>query len=168
MDIEKIKKQLKNLTPKQKLDFLNPLFEEEKDKEKKKELNLLIKKSQSEQLILDSEIKNFEQKIKISENKEQEISSLENIIQESVEENPNLAKDQKPMELYGTENLKPNLLYGANNIEKNINYLSPQEREKEQYKAQPEALNVNRSFHDINLDESKRLEKEKKKYETGS
>ncbi|MEK6826496.1 MAG: hypothetical protein AABX90_02615 [Nanoarchaeota archaeon] len=164
MKIEKLQKSLKSLTHKQKLDVLKPLLLKEKNKKNKKQTQFLIKKIEDEKLILEEEI----EKLQPKQVKEQKEEPLEQIVQESIEENPELKKQTTNLKIYGAEEKRPERLYGINNVKENIKYLSSAERKEQEYKFQPEGLNVNRFTQDLSLDESKRLAKEKKKYETGT
>ena len=152
MNIEKLKKELQGLTPIQKLGILRSLFKREKNEESRKRLFLFIEKAEKEKQLFDEELRNLE-----SSAEQQEEEPLENIVEQTIEENPELKKDEK----------KPTEIYGIDNIEKNIQYLSPAEREKTEYKFESSGLQLNKFQEERILDESKRLEKEKKKYETG-
>jgi len=165
MKIDKIKDQLKDLTPQQKLEILKPLAEKEKSKKNKKEIQFLIEKINEERLVLEEEIEKLQTKPKKEENPEEQ---LEEIVDETIEENPQLKQQKDTLKPYGLEENKPESLYGTNTIKDNLKYLSPNERKEKEYQSQPEGLNSREFFLHHTSDESKKAEKERKKYEAGT
>ncbi|MFH1592780.1 MAG: hypothetical protein ABIB47_05430 [Candidatus Woesearchaeota archaeon] len=160
MKIDKIKERLKDLTPQQKLNILEPLFEKEKDKKSKKEIQFLIKRTEEEKLVLEEEISKLGKKPK----KEEKEEPLENIVEETLEENPDLKRKTKDLQkLYSLEEKKPDNLYAVGDIK----YLSSNGAKEQEYKAEPEGLNVDR-FQEVHMSETKKLEKARKKYESGA
>ena len=153
MNIDNLQAKLKNLSSQQKLDILKPFIKKEKKEKAKKKLHLLIVKIEKEKEILDEEIKNLEIRRQTQEEK-----PLENIITQTIEENPEIKKAEK----------KPTEIYGIDNVEKNVQYLSPTEREKREYKSTQEGIMHSNFGWERETDESKRLEKQRKKYEIGT
>ena len=151
---------LKNLTPKQKLEFLNEKLNKEKNKEKKNEIKNLITIIKQEQALLRESIRQFESRRppetterRQEEPQEKQAEPLEEIIEEEAPP----PQETKPTEIYGLGTPRDK-------------YLSPDERKKDEYKFQPDLSRDRFTLEEqqnlINT-ESQRLEKEKKKYETG-
>lgn len=160
--MENLTDQLRILTPQQKLEFLEPLLKKKKGKEKKQILTL-IKEVKQEQSLLEESIRSLEKKRPIHEDHPEE--PLESIVEE--EATTQAQKKEQPLQLYGSP-VKPGDMYGTERLE--TKYLSSEEREKDKYKSQPEFPSGNiLTSEERNLaGPEKRLEKEKKKYETGS
>ncbi len=159
--MKKIKDLLKNLTPRQKLDVLEPLLKEKKGKENEQILTL-IEEIKDEQRLIEESIKLLESK-KSQEKKEE--SPLENIVEQEVIQ-AQQKKEETPLQLYGTEK-KPEEIYGLEKLE--TKYLSPEARKQQEYKSEPkisvDRLTLEEEQNLINPE--KRLEKQKKKYITG-
>ncbi len=144
MKLNKIKESLKELIPEQKIKILDSLQDEEK---KKKEVQELLKEAKEEQRRLESSLRNIAE---IVREKKQE-QPLEQIVQQAQEEMPK--KEQKSVKaIYGVEN--------------NVKYLPSADKE---YKSSPEMrlTEVTHQERQNLINESERLEKEKKKYDTG-
>ena len=94
MEIDKIKDQIKNLTPKEKLNLLKFLIKKEKNKKDKKQIRFLIEKIKNEKKLLDEEIGNLERQTR----REEKSEPLENLVQETIQENPQLI-EQKPKKI---------------------------------------------------------------------
>jgi len=89
MNLEVLEKYLKGLTPHQKVDFLKSLLRTEKNKEKQKKLHLFLERTEKEKSLLDEEIKNLEWQTR---KEPEEEKPLESIVQQTIEENPEIKK----------------------------------------------------------------------------
>lgn len=161
--IKNLQKQLKNLAPQQKIDFLQELLKNKKGKEKDQILTL-IREAKQEQILLEESIRKFESRSRHEEHLPEE--PLETIVEEEVA--AQVQSKKEPTQLYGSP-IKPEDIYGSEKLQ--TKYLSPEARKNSEYKSQPEFPNRNAFTQEernlINT-ESHRLEKQKKKYETGT
>ena len=160
MNITKINEVLKNLTPQQKLEFLQPIHATEKNKKNKKQIFLLITKIKEEKSLLEHEILKLE--VKPFEKAQEE--PLEQIVKEEAQQISLEQKDRSLLRLYGITESKEKMqsLYGIYNIGENVKYAQGKEKE---YKSEPN-MKMKEFQHGV-LSESQKLEKENKNYETG-
>lgn len=163
--MKNIQDRLKNLTPQQKLQFLEPLVRKKKGNEKNQILTL-IKEVEQEQTILEESIRKLESSRPREEHTEGHPEEpLETIVEEEAASQAQ-KKEEKPSQLYGAPPT-PQDIYGTEKIQ--TKYLSLEERKDKEYKSQPDFTPENRFSREEEslINQEKRLEKEKKKYETG-
>ena len=146
--MKKILESLKNLTPQQKIEFLQSKIENKKNKKSKKRILALIKEAKQEQKLLEETIRNFQKVTPITEKKEE---PLEAIVEEAV--TSQTKKEEKPSQLYGAQP-KPEDIYGLERLESK--YLSNEERTKEKYQAEPSGFSMAR----FTEEERKKLKKQ--------
>ena len=167
MNIKKIQDSLRELTPQQKIEFLEASLSSKKNKKNKKQIISLITNAKEEQTRLEEGLRKIAQR-KPKQEKPEEV--LEEIVAEEASNLHLKKEEQKIQSLYGISSekqAKQQQTYGLNNIQESVKYLSPEERKKEEYRFQPESLNASRYTQHQDFDETKKLEKERKKYETG-
>jgi len=165
--MKKIQDSLKGLTPQQRLEFLETTLEKEKNNKNKKQILTLIKETKKEQTLLEETIRQFESRKPLEEEKAE---PLETMVEEEVAAQIQTKKQEQPGQLYGLQptQSKPEDMYGAEKIQ--TKYISPERRKDSEYKSQPEfpsGARLTREEENLINTESHRLEKEKKKYETG-
>ena len=165
MDINKIQESLKTLPPSQKLELLQSSLEKEKNKKNKKLLLYLIEKAKQEKSILEESISRLQ---KTDTKKEETEEPLETLVEEAAQMQ---SKEQgaKSFRIYGANEQKPEELYGVEKL--GAKYLTPELRKNKEYRSEPvhphsDRFTLQEEQRLINS-ESHRLEKEKKKYQTG-
>jgi len=146
--MKKIFESLKNLTPQQKIEFLESALEKKKNKKYKKRILILIKKAKQEQQLLEDTIKNFQKITPISEKKEDLLEAL--VEQESTLQ---AKKEEKSAQPYRTQT-KQEDTYGLERLE--AKYQSPEERTKEKYQSEPQGFSMTR----FTEEERKKLKKQ--------
>ncbi len=90
---------------------------------------------------------------------------MENIVEKEapLEEEQNARKQVEIQRIYGLEERKPQDVYGREEPK-----FMHEEKQKSEYKLATEDRFTQQREQSFKLDESKRLEKERKKYETGT
>ena len=165
MNLKKIQDSLLELTPQQKIEFLEEALDNEKNKDNKKQILKLIADAKEEQSTLEEGLRNIARQNPRQKEPEED---LEEIVAEEAVNLPEKKEDKSIFSLYGVSQEKQaHQPYQVNNLQESIKYLSPEERKKGEYKSQPESLNAPRFSSQQEFDEAKKLEKERKKYETG-
>ena len=159
MRLDKIINSLRDLTPQKRLELLGPELQKEKTEKGKEQILLLIEEAKEEQRSIEENLVKLEKVTRV----EAEEPLLENIVQkEAIEEEQNNQKQRQIQRLYGLEDRKPADLYGREDLKFN-----EEDKQKSEYKQATEDRFTQEREQNFILDESKRLEKERKKYETG-
>jgi len=159
MRLDKIINSLRDLTPQKRLELLGPELQKEKTEKGKEQILLLIEEAKEEQRNIEENLIKLEKVTRV----EAEEPLLENIVQkEAREEEQNNQKQRQIQRLYGLEDRKPADLYGREDLKFN-----EEDKQKSEYKQATEDRFTQEREQNFILDESKRLEKERKKYETG-
>ena len=159
MRLDKIINSLRDLTPQKRLELLGPELQKEKTEKGKEQILLLIEEAKEEQRNIEENLIKLEKVTRV----EAEEPLLENIVQkEAIEEEQNNQKQRQIQRLYGLEDRKPADLYGREDLKFN-----EEDKQKSEYKQATEDRFTQEREQNFILDESKRLEKERKKYETG-
>ncbi len=161
MKTDDLDQQLKDLTPQQKLSQLQKILEKERSQKKRKHLFSLIERVQHEQLLLHEGVRKLESSKK--EAKKEEPERLEALVEEEAQKTQ---KKESPLKLYGNNDEKPTEhLYQREQVKGPI-YAT--EKQQEQYRqATHQKERTTSEEENLINSETHRLEKEKKKYETG-
>lgn len=146
MKKNKIRENLKDITPEQQLELLHSLIEQEKKGEDKQFLLTLLQEARKKQELLGEELQQ-EQIVRKVEEKE---PALEQLISE---EAMHIPKDDKKKE--------PLSLYGVNNVGENIKYEREEEKEKD-LNGRP--LTLKEEEESIAMRDAQRLDRERRRY----